>query len=745
MKKTRYSIQSFLGLCIVAAFAALPMAKSDETPQDNSHQKAGTENYPVTPNDSQIRVVVTATRGSARSELEVPQAIDTMDATTLEDQAFPDIDNALRRLPNFGLAPAEGNPNYWQEGFSIRGLGAQRVLTLTDGIRQAGQGIGYGGGNLSLYDTFGIDRIEVLRGPASVLYGTDAFGGVVNIITREPTRRSEAGANGAARYTYDTARNQHRGGTYVDAGDENNDFVFGVTYTKAGRPDLPNGEDPLNGSYNELSFWGKGDHYTGNGSRIRLIANIDQNRDILVTDSSIPLPIALFPPPGSSELVTSPLYFRFPLYQRSLVGVEYLDENLGGDWDSVRSSLSWQQILREFHRETAFLPTASPGFAGPPLFVDPSATVRRATVDTTDHVNTFEWHTQGAYSPSNHDIVFGLDVALDDANLNEHERQIDVAQAGIGIIPARFFSDENRSRADARQYRSGLYVQDTIELGRWSITPGVRGDMFNVEDSNSDFSDDLGGASGSIGTLYRLTEKQSLYTNVSTGFRAPDLGERFQDGIVNLGVPTRIIGNPDLDSERSWSVESGWKVREGRFSFDTAAFYNYVKDYIFTQGLGPIDGVFTDQYANVGNVTLYGGEASGSLQITDRLSAYGNASKTWTDDAGLVNVPSWVFNYGLEYFLPVYADLLESLSFGVNTRTVRGSTDTITSPGREPFTAGGFTRFDLFVNAELGETSLGSARLLSGITNLFNKAYQEPFFPQNQPRRGYYMGVQFNF
>ena len=148
-------------------------------------------------------VVISASRGAEQDPLNIPQAVEAIRGSELSNKAYTDVDEAIRKTSNVSLAPAEGNPNFWQEGFSIRGLGAQRVLTLTDGVRQVGQGIGYGGGNLSLYDLYSIERIEILKGPASVLYGTDAFGGVVNIITRNPSLREEFGLNGGATYLYD--------------------------------------------------------------------------------------------------------------------------------------------------------------------------------------------------------------------------------------------------------------------------------------------------------------------------------------------------------------------------------------------------------------------------------------------------------------------------------------------------------------------------------------------------------------
>ncbi len=184
------------------------------------------------------RISVTAERGRERETMEVPQAVDTITRLDLDEQLPIDLTQAIQRQPSVGLGPSGEVLSFWQQGFTLRGLGSQRVLTLTDGVRLSGQGTGYGGGSLSIYDTFSVERVEILRGPNSVLYGTDAFGGVVNVITRQPRRRSEAGFNGGVAYAHDVAYNLNRTSAFVDAGNERVGAVFGGSYSTNDNPKL---------------------------------------------------------------------------------------------------------------------------------------------------------------------------------------------------------------------------------------------------------------------------------------------------------------------------------------------------------------------------------------------------------------------------------------------------------------------------------------------------------------------------
>lgn len=693
-----------------------------------------------------IQVFVTASRGTEENALDVPQSISSVTREEIEDHVYTDINEAIKSQPGVGLAPAEGNPNFWQQGFTLRGLGAQRVLTLTDGIRQAGQGIGYGGGNLSLYDVYGLEKIEVLRGPASVLYGTDAFGGVVNVITREPQRRDEAGSNGGMRYSFDGTRNQNRVGTYFDYGDKNMGLVLGGGYVNSDDPHIA-GEDPANGGgFRGYSLNGKFDYYLENGGKFRIIGNMDTFQDVRVEDSQIPLPIATFPPPGNFTFVNSPLYFNFPIYRRSLLGAEFEVPELSSSWESFKTGLYWQQLRREFHRETAFYPQFSPGFAGPPLFVDPTATVTDARVDTFDRVNTFEWTTQSRFALGDHTLTVGSDLGYDDSRLPEVEERQVVGIAGIGPVSDGAITTVRRMRADANQTRFGVYAEDNYKAASdWEIIPGVRFDSFFVEDDISDFTDDIEEVSGSIGNVYHWSKEDSAYLNLATGLRAPDLGERFQDGIVNLGVPSRLIGKADLKPERSWSSELGAKGRHGDLSYDFATFVTAVDDYIGRRDLGVIQGLATEQYSNVGPLALYGAEGALDYAVLESTDLYVNASRTWTDSSEKIDVPSWVFNYGFRFTHPFYERFIEDVSTGLNVRSVMKSDDNTVTSGRDQFVGSSFTVVDLFLNFGLGKTPLGKGKIVSGVKNLFDRKYKEPFFDQYQPIQSLYAGLQFDW
>ncbi len=786
-----------------------------------------------------IQVVVTASRGEAQSPLDVPQSITTISRQSLDERPnLVDVDNAIRQIPGISLAPAEGAPSYFQEGFSIRGLGAQRVLTLTDGIRQAGQGIGYGGGNLSLYDTFSIERIEVLKGPSSVLYGTDAFGGVINVITRQPRRREEIGANGALGYTFDSAFDAHRTGGWFDFGGPGWGLAAGGSYSDFDEPNLPNSDPPRSGSFKNWNAWGKLDIFFNDNLKLRFHGAITRNTDVLILNDKITLPSVrafagqgitpgvLVPgnavvnpgatPPfnavpgqfyqvspdiyfpiadGSTRLISAPFHFSFPLYQRSLSGVKLEYTNDSAPLEYAAAEFAWQQIRRQFRRESLFFTDITLGPIGP---------LSTSEVLTDDEVNTYELNFQTRINwATDNKLITGLDFAYDTAYLPEREVRRVVAnpntnavlagpflpnQTIIGqrIVPPfdlqNFFfpgfdlrqqigplssslaaegsrSTFSRVRADAEQFRFGAYAQNTTTLldGKLDVTPAIRADYFSVRDSISDSSEDAFGLSGAINALYRVTDEISAYGVLASGFRVPDLGERYQRGIVNIGGPNQVLGKPGLDPERCYSAEIGAKGTAQNFSFEIAGYINHVADYIGERKLGIIEGINTAQYDNVGDVTLYGVEVGGSYTFWDRLTPYANAARTFTENADLVRVPDWIFNYGIEWRKKLGLTWIEEYFARIEGRSAMDFEDQTASindqalgnPGRSRKggfpTLKGFTVFGVSAGATLGETRFGQFRVVAGINNIFDERYEEPFFLQQQPGRSYYISGEWKF
>ncbi|MGY6554232.1 MAG: TonB-dependent receptor [Wenzhouxiangella sp.] len=701
-----------LPLLISAALLAVQPAAAED--DDALHQEIAD------------RVSVTAERGRERLNMEVPQAVDTITRLQLDEQLPIDLTQAIQRQPSVGLGPSGEVLSFWQQGFTLRGLGSQRVLTLTDGVRLSGQGTGYGGGSLSIYDTFSIERIEILRGPNSVLYGTDAFGGVINVITRQPRRRSEAGFNGGVSYAHDAAFNLHRTSAFFDVGNERVSSVFGGSFSTNDNPKLADGTRATSGATDKTSGFARVDFDISEQHNLSLLANFSRDTDVEIEDSGIP-----FGPVG-----VGPLQFQFPLYQRSLVGAQWQSLELSPRLAEFYLGVYWQQIRREFDRTTPEV------FFPPP----PPTRVEAVRVQTNDRINTFEISPRLRFDFGDRILTVGADFGYDESVGPEIETRTQLFPLGPpapGLVPG----PTPIQRVDAEQYRAGVYVQDNWQFApRWELISGVRLDYFSVEDAISDTSDSETGLSGNLALVFQRTPEHMVYGNLGSGFRAPDLAERYQRALVSVVRRVEIIGNPELDSERSISLDFGSKWQSRDFSGEVAVFYNRVSDFIVEQVIIPFP-VIVEQATNTNTVELYGWELGGAWRLGD-WEVFGNASRTYApSDRDLIRLDGGRMNYGVAWRFagPGAADgRLELLG-----RTTLASRDLTTlnreDTGTDRIDYPSFTAFELRARMDIPLAEQRRLRLVAGLRNLTNREYVEPFFDQIQPERSLYGSAQLLF
>jgi len=698
-----------LGGCLTAGIVA---AQDEASPGNDDLSAADSARAEDT-------VTVTAERGRVRIAKETPQGVATITREELDQQVPIDLAESLRREPSVGLGPAGSALNFWQQGFSIRGLGLQRVLTLTDGVRLSGQGTGYGGGNISLYDSFAVDRIEVLRGPNSVLYGTDAFGGVVNIITRQPTRRTEPGFNGGVGYSYDDAYDLNRTGFYIDAGNEDVGAVFGGSYSTADNPQLADGTQATSGAADKTSAFARVNVHLDESRRISFIANTSRDEDVEVEDSFIP-----FGPVGRG-----PLRFTFPEYYRSLVGVDYQSLDISETIAEFRIGFYWQQTQRVFDR------TAPEAF-----FAPPPPRIDSVRVVTDDEINTYEVTPQVRLDLGDHELTVGADFGYDTSIGPETETREQLFPFGP---PSPLFNPgpTERVRVDADQTRVGAYVQDRWAMApRFELISGFRLDHFSTDDDISQTSKSETGYSGNVAVLYERSPINNWYVNLGSGFRAPDLAERYQRSVVAVVQTQEVIGNPDLDAERSISFDVGSKWETDNLSAEAAVFVNEVRDFITTQTISARPAITQPQ--NVGDVMLFGWEASAAWRM-GRWELFGNASRTYApSDEDVVRTDGGRLNYGLAYKVAGPGD--SDFRFEAFGRTVLAGQDR--TEGRENIVDyPSFTTFDVRGLVDLSLSDERTLRLVAGVKNLTDKVYKEPFFNEVQPERSVYGSAQFLF
>lgn len=655
------------------------------------------------------KMVVTPGRGTAQETLKVPQAVTAIDSEAIGSGVYTSAAAVVQTIPGVSLAPSGGagdssnrNSDYWSSGFTIRGLGAQRALVLTDGIRQSGQGIGYGGGNLSLYDLSALDRIEVMKGPGSVLYGTDAFGGVIQLFTHQPEVRDSFGTGARLRTSFDGSRNISSQSGFVDMGDKNWGFILGGSYDDAHNPTLPDSLRPQGGNYTKQSGNFTFVYRPTDNSQLKILANVVEARDIEIFDDS--------------AAGLGPFFFKIPLYQRAMYGAEYSQDNVSEYVKSWSVGLYQQELKRRFNH-------ATPRLATSPF------SLTTDNVTTNDRVRTTELQPQIVFDFDPHTLTVGTDLGRDTTYLPETS-----SLTGATV------------RADASQTRKSVYAQDRWDLDDKNILNlGLRYDTFDLDDhlGSSDRSAD--GFSGSAGYTHMLDPQTSLYATVATGFRSPDLDERYQQTILQFVTQqVTVQGNPDLNPERSYSLDIGAKKESAAGDFELSAFYNKVNDFIApvqisSTSLGSGRTSVVQQRRNIGTVDLYGFESGWQTAKTGPWRNYANLARTWSDQPANVALPNYQINYGFGYAFQGWAPFSRVTPQWMG-RWVGASEDTINRVKFAPFHV-----VDVQVAFEWERNATRSAQLVLGVKNVFNTLYDQPFFAQPQPGRGAFASLQMDF
>lgn len=600
-------------LCVAVALACLDIG--------TAHAQTGS---PAAAAHAALPEVVVSGSRQEQAADDLPLSYDVINASTLSNQQSRTLREALQDLPNASVkrSPArfsvggttasagrDGNV-----GINIRGLGGNRVLLMTDGVRMprsyAYRTTTFDREYLSLEL---LKRIEVVRGPASALYGSDGMAGLVNFITHEPadflvSKEGDApktlGGRVAAGWSGDD--NGHTLAGTV-AGKTNDRLQWMLTATtrgahavdNLGTNDEPNTNRtrPNPQDDRDNAVLGKivlRPHSTQR--HVFTFEHVEKKSDVDLLSSRNPLPLRGTPAQIAGAIVDE--YSSRSMERDRLTWDARF--GLGADWaDHVRTVIAVQ------HAQSRQVGTSVRSTL--PLRVRDNSYAERtwqAGLQADKIVRSGGW---------SHKITYGLDhVRSDITNL----------YTGLAPLPPEVFP--LKRFPDTRETTSALYVQDESVHGNWSLTPGLRYDHFALDvTSQAGFyppakqpGQSLSGSalSPKIGVLYRATPQWSLFGQYSAGFRAPDASQ-INGYYENMAEQVIIIPNPDLKPEKSRGFEVGVRGRLDRLSLDVAAFTsnysNLIMDTVLIRGTGTAADPRIFQTINTERARIHGFEVKG--------------------------------------------------------------------------------------------------------------------------------------
>lgn len=560
-------------------------------------------------------VVVTGSR-YAREIYRSPQSLSLVSLRQLRQQLALVPGDVLAQVP--GVASSKDSP--WAQQPVLRGMSGQRVLVLVDGSPM--NNVRGRGPQPSLVGAEQIERIEIVRGPASVAYGSDALGGVINIITREPSAAGAAPSlQGAATVGGSTVDAQRNG--YLELVPRLGRFsaFLSTGYRKADDFESPDGEVPGSAfeAYDAL-FNLRYDF----SDRTVLKSGVQFYRG---DDVGIP-GLAVDTPEFSQA-------FEYDYYDRDFVHLT-LDRDYADSWlAGSRVRGYWQRERRNFHSDIRIDMGPAP-FPGPwpddllqdkDRFFDletwgaqlQATSIRTeryqlaAGVDlvrdlpggTNEETNTFVDPT-GSPTPG----PFGSPAVSEETTQSIPDGTFD---SYAGYVQSEWFLDPRWTFSAGGRYTHYRYRSDAgVSDPDTSTAPGAQPSRFDALDV------DNGAVSGSLGLVYEPLENLYLTANVATGYRQPNAQDLFFDGPASVGV---VIGNADLEPEQSVSYDLGLRWGPGDVAFTGSLFYSTFTDLIDAVLVGQSQGSNVFQYFNIAEARIWGGEAEAQWQFLPQWRA----------------------------------------------------------------------------------------------------------------------------
>jgi len=574
----------------------------------------------------------------------------------------------------------------------IRGLTGPQTLILIDGIRLNNSTFRFGPNQyFGTIDPGMIERIEIVRGPQSVLWGSDAIGGVINVVTRKADPRFHQCLGGEWISRYATADNGIYTRLSADRSASGLGVFGGASY----------------GNFNNL--------YGGGNIGVQPFTNYGQYAgdirfDYLLADNQL-LTLALqhfvemYVPRTDKWPVEAR---RFDPQQRDLAYIRWQAYDLNGPFHTVEFTVSYSFQKERTKRRK---PPTSP-------------TLRLAEFDVdTVGANLLGTRELGWLGR----ITIGVDYYQDsvDAWNNSGDPQF---PPGSYYERLGAFLEWKTDVTQRLAVTSGVRytnIDATSDVTTVTVNPTPPPDLiFNQVQIYPDFQD----WTAMVGINYEVNRHVRFVSSVSEGFRAPNLDEltSISDN-VNEGLD---IPNPDLDPETAIAYEVGFKINYPRLRAETHYFWTDLADLIDRVEVGtvpnptpPPTDVRILQQQNVGNARINGYELSGEYLLTPTWSIFGNYTyllgQNYTDNEPMSRIPPQQGVIGLrwrDHEMRDYFDIYGWMAARQDRLSARDRRDSRIPPGGTP----GFG----IVNVNYARQLCNGHLLTLGIENIFNQPYR---------------------
>ncbi len=570
----------------------------------------------------------------------------------------------------------------------IRGLKGSQNLHLVDGIRLNTAFFRDAPNQyLALVDPFWANRIEVVRGPSSVLYGGDAMGGVVNIITHKPAFSGHRHFSGESFLAWNSASQLFQAHTRVDLNAPRHALSLSASYLRSGFRRTGGGR--------RIPFT----DFSSRAAAGTWLAQAGENRHAgfqwqFLQQPATPRVDALVP--GFSQTNPDASEYLFSPNQRDFFHA-FFEDNQANHWfDSARYQLAWQKItdarqVKKWQSE-------------------------RLTQENNQSRSVNAKASWDRQLNSRSHLLWGMDFWHDRINSYKIITGGDGEEAANSRFPNNSFMQSGAVFAELRH-----------SWRAYRINAGIRHSRYQTQ-LNIPLAPDpvkLSDWTGHLGWLWEQNPHSRWFANLGRGFRPPNIFDMGQLG-DRPGNRFNIL-SPDLRPESLWSIDAGWKHDSPHWRWQAAVFFTRYQDKIASVFTGDYteSGQAVIQSQNLGEVKLHGVEIEmdwtgiTGQEIWVRLNYVRGEETIQGQIAPADRIPPLNGTLGASWPVNAHWRIESQLRFAAAQR--RLSARDVRDARIDPSGTGGFTVLDFFLAWSAG--SQHSVRL--GLENVFDKRYRE--------------------
>lgn len=538
------------------------------------------------------RIVISASQEDQKIG-EVDGSVTVIESSDIQRNLSDSVKDLFKYVPSV----TTGGGRQADSLINIRGIDGNRVLISVDGVKQA-KNLSWGSTNSSrnTIDVNTLKRVEVVPGPGSSLYGSDAMGGSVYFVTKDPSdvlTESGDGFAGSSRTYYDSSNKSIS--ESISLAGRNGDVEGLLIYTYRDRKETETyGGNGGTGPTREQANPSDGED---NNLLVKINIDINETQQLKLTGEYVNI---------EDDITELSSNYDDAFYNdhktRKRLSAEYAIEKQTTLFDEATVKLDWQETNTDQTQGYYYI-----FFGGDYLF--------EGEYDETVKNLDFRFKKKIHSDNTSHAIQYGFDF---EKTLFEQHRTSSL-------------SGSNRSMPRSEAESIAAYVQDTITFTNsgWTLTPGLRFDSHEVApepdaaylaSNPSDLTPEKNKedrVSLKLGATYKINEELSVFAQYAEGFKAPDMDQLYAN-YGRMGA-YNFISNANLKPETSDSIEVGFRIDKPALSLEALAFYNDYENFIdeVTLSFDPSYpyGVFQQQ--NLSDVQIKGVELKGEVHFSE--------------------------------------------------------------------------------------------------------------------------------